>query len=64
MNGSAGGSSIGGRGAEPGYNQDATAGTVNRGAGGGGGGSTPYVERYNTTGAAGGSGIVIIRYEV
>jgi len=56
--GGLGGSSIGGQGA--GNQGDATAGTVNRGAGGGGGGAGGSGSfRY---GAAGGSGIVIIRY--
>ena len=53
-----GGSSIGGNGGAGGGTP--TAGTINTGSGGGGGGFSSGVAWYN--GAAGGSGIVIVRY--
>ena len=57
--GGAGGAGGGGAGAGGGSNPGGTAGTVNTG---GGGGAAGYGPGYNS-GAAGGSGIVVIRYK-
>lgn len=55
-----GGSNIGGNGAGTGENDRPTAGVTNTGSGGGGGGGDARFQ----TGAAGSSGIVILRYDV
>jgi hypothetical protein len=57
-----GGSGGGGNGGTGATTANATAGATNTGSGGGGGGTRFGVADYN--GAAGGSGIVVIRYEI
>jgi len=60
-NGGAGGSGIGGNGASTRTTTGATAGAINTGSGGGGA-QHPGSYDINRSGAAGGSGIVIVRY--
>ena len=59
----AGGTGGGGAGAPPSGPGTATAGTTNTGGGGGGGSNPVSSPNANKLGAAGGSGVVIIRYK-